>query len=778
MTLSRDRLPRALELLRQGRLTEAAAIYQVVLRYDPNHPEALHYLGLIALQTGRTGQGVRLIGRAIARKPDMAQAYNHYGIGLAALGRYDEALDSYDKAIALQPGFPEAYDNRGSTLFAFGRFEDAITSYDQAITLKPGDPRAYTNRGSALRGLRQYEDALASHDKAIILKPDFANAHHNRGVVLLDLGRFGEALSGFDHAITLSPDNAGAYNGRGTALSGLQRHDEALESFDRAIALKADHVQAHVNRGNTLQSLHRFADAFESYDIAIGLDPSSAEAHANRGDTLLRLLRYQDALASYEQAIALRPRLDTWYGNYIYTKRQICDWAGEDAISATLADEVIAGRCVSMPFQILGIVSESDIQRKVAEIVVQARHPASNVSPPAHGSHERIRIGYFSSAFRDHAIMYQVIGLFEQHDQSRFELTAFSFGPDVDSPITQRITGLFDRFIDVRIHQDQEIAQLARMLEIDIAIDLTGFTTHGRPGIFSCRAAPIQINYLGYPGTMGTAYFDYIIADPVVVPTAQRQHYVEKIVWLPNSYMPSDPNRPIAPTVFTRTALGLPESGFVFCCFNAPYKITPQIFDVWMRILAAVPRSVLWLFEENAVAVVNLRKEAAISGIDPDRLIFAERMPPPEHLARHRAADLFLDTRPYNAHTTASDALWAGLPVLTYPGDTFASRVAASLLTAIGLPELIVPSLEAYETLAVELATQPDRLDAIKIKLAANRLTAPAFDTQQYTSDLEAAFTAMVARHHAGLPPEDMVYPFAAPPTGGAAKPIRRSRRR
>jgi predicted O-linked N-acetylglucosamine transferase (SPINDLY family) len=765
MAGDKDSLPLALTLLQRRRLAEAETIYQAVLREDPAQFDALHYLGLIMLQTGRTPQGVRMIGEAIVQRPNFAPAYNNLGIGLAALGRYAEALASYDRAIALQPDFPHAHDNRGNALLVLGRSDDAVASFDKAIALRPDDAGVHTNRGTALHGLRRYAEALASHDQAIALQPNLATAHHNRGIVLQGLDRLDDGLASFDRAIALAPNYVGAHNGRGGALLALHRYDAALASFDQAIALKADFVQAHINRGSALQALDRYDDAFDSYGAAIRLNPASAEAHYSLGDTLLRLRRYQEAVASYEQALAARPRLDTWYGNYAFAQRQVCDWTGEDEIAATIAVETELGHCVTSPFQSLSSVGDPALQRKMAEIFVRTRNPARDVPVPRHGPHDKIRIGYFSADFREHAMMSLMIGLFEAHDRSRFELTAFSFGPDVDSPMRQQVTAAFDRFIDVGTRQNHEIAGLARELEIDIAVDLIGFTRQARTGIFSFRAAPIQVNYLGYPGTMGAEYIDYIVADPVVIPAGAQRHFTERVVWLPDSYQVNDRNRQIAPMVFNRTELGLPESGFVFCCFNAPYKITPPVFDSWMRILAAVPGSVLWLFEDNPVAPVNLRKEAAARGIDPGRLIFAARVPPSDHLARLSMADLFLDTRPYNAHTTASDALWAGLPVLTSPGGTFASRVAASLLTAIGLPDLITTTMEAYETTAIALATQPGRPNEIKTKLAAHRLTTPLFDTERYTRNLEAAFAAMVARHQAGLPPEDLA--FAFPSSGG-----------
>ncbi|MBY0510423.1 MAG: hypothetical protein K2P94_09740, partial [Rhodospirillaceae bacterium] len=383
-----------------------------------------------------------------------------------------------------------------------------------------------------------------------------------------------------------------------------------------------------------------------------------------------------------------------------------------------------------------------------------AHHPVSAPAAPAFPRHGKIRIGYYSADFYAHATSYLMAGLFELHDRTAFEITAFSFGPDTQDAMQHRVTAAFDRFIDVRATSDAGVAALSRELRIDIAVDLKGYTQGDRMNIFAERAAPVQANFLGYPGTVGAPWMDYIIADAVVLPEAHRAHYAEKVVTLPGSYQVNDGRRVISARVFTRAELGLPEDGFIFCCFNHSAKILPDVFDIWMRILRSVPGSVLWLLKDYAPAADNLRKEAEKRGVDGARLVFAPRLPLADHLARLRAADLFLDTLPYNAHTTCSDALWAGVPVLTRKGAAFAGRVAASLLTAVGLPELIVATAAEYERLAVTLAADSNRLAQLRRKLAANRATAPLFDTPRFARHLEEAYARMHARHHAGLPPD------------------------
>jgi predicted O-linked N-acetylglucosamine transferase (SPINDLY family) len=467
--------------------------------------------------------------------------------------------------------------------------------------------------------------------------------------------------------------------------------------------------------------------------------------------------RLAAAVASYDQAFALKPDMDFLLGTRRHAKMNICDWDDLEPDVQRLTAGIEADESVSPPFPILALFDLAPLHHQAAKIWVREKYPISHALPPIpqYPAESKIRIGYFSADFYDHPVAVLMAELFERHDRSKYEVTAFSFGPDTQDGMRKRLERAFDRFIDVRGKSDQEISLLARSLRIDIAVDLGGFTGNSRTGIFALRAAPIQANYLGYPGTMGAEYMDYLVGDRTILPETHQRHYTERIVYLPDSYLPNDSTRTIADTVFTRKELELPPTGFVFCCFNNNYKITPGTFDSWMRILCRVENSVLWLSRNNPTAALNLRREASRRGIDPERLIFANRMASlPEHLARHRVADLFLDTRPYNAHATAIDALWVGLPVLTCIGEAFAGRVAASLLRSIDLPELIASTVEQYEELAVQLAANPQHLAAFKQKLAQNRLKTPLFDSASFTKHLETAFRIIHERYQAGLPPD------------------------
>ncbi len=694
--------------------------------------------------------------RAILLKPDSAEAYINRGNALMELKQYRAALESYDQVIVLKPDSGEAYNNRGNVLRELKEYQAALESFDQAILLKPDSGEAYNNRGNVLRELKEYQAALESYDKAILLKPDSAEACNNCGNVLRALKEYQAALESCDKAILLKPDYAEAYNDRGIALEGLKQYQAALESYDQAILLKPDCTEAYSNRGNALMGLKEYQAALESYDKAILLKPDYLEAYINRGKALYDLKLYQAALESYDKAILLKPDYEYLQGTRLHMKRYLCDWGDLENQCTRLETRIDHDEKASLPFFALAISSSPSLQRKAAEIYVQDQHPLPPISAaiPKRPGREKIRIGYFSADYHNHATCYLMAELFERHDKNKFELLGFSFGSDTNDEMRKRVAAAMDRFMDVRFLPDQEVAQLCRNLEVDIAVDLKGFTQHNRTGIFAERAAPIQVNYLGYPGTLGAAYMDYLIADHTLIPEDSRRYYSEKIAYLPDSYQVNDSRRSISTKPRARAEEGLPETGFVYCCFNNNYKITPGTFDIWMRILGRVEGSVLWLLEDNPWAGSNLRKEAALRGISPQRLIFAGRRPLPEHLARHRLADLFLDTFPCNAHTTASDALWAGLPVLTWIGETFASRVAASLLRAIHMPELITTTPEAYEALAVEIAVHPERSREIKERLQRNRLTTPLFDIQSFTRHIEAAYTAMYARYQADMPPE------------------------
>lgn len=742
-----------------GRLDEALASYDRALYLKPDYAEAYNNRGNVLQEQQCLDQALADYNRAVELKSDFSEAYNNRGNVLQKLERLEEALVSYDRAVELRPDNAEALNNRGNVLAGLDRLDEALVSYDAALALKPDFDVVYYNQGDVLVALKRFSEALACYDRALIIRPDYAEACNNRGNVLRDLDRLDEALDSYDRALKCRPDFAEACNNRGIVLTELNRLAEALASFDRALELRPNYAEAYNNRANVSKARNRLDEALADYDKALAIKPDYAQAHFNRAGVLVKCMRLDEALDSYVRALEIKPVNDFWWGAEIHTRMMMCQWTGLESRLDKLRRCIQDAEKVTPPFPVLALLDEPGLQKQAATIFSESECPEYlQVTDSKNLAwNEKIRIGYYSADFYNHATAYLMAELFERHDRNRFEIYGFSFGPDKRDDMRQRVTAAFDNFYEVGNLGDRDIAELSRKLGIDIAVDLKGHTNNARLGIFAARCAPVQVNYLGYPGTMGARFIDYIIADKTIIPEELQHYYTEKVVCLPHSYQVNDSQRRISEKIFTRRDFGLPESAFVYCCFNNCYKILPETFDIWMRLLQAIDRSVLWLLEDNPWAVANLREAAASRGIDSDRLFFAQRLPLDEHLARHRCADLFIDTLPCNAHTTASDALWAGLPVLTCAGESFAGRVAASLVNATGLPELVTYSQQDYEARALELAKNSEQLAAIKQKLQENRLHAPLFDTALFTKNIESAYQAMYERYRAGLAPESIV---------------------
>ncbi len=778
-------------LAAQSRRTEEAAeLLGRVASMTPEDPTAHNNYGNVLRDLGRYGKALGCYERALTLAPEYVDAHYNRGVALQDLRRYADALASYERAVAIEPKHAAAWNNRGTTLRALARPQEALASYERALAIRPEYAEAHNNRGVALQELGRLDEAVASYERAIAIRPDYAEAHNNLGGALRRQERLEESLASYERALAFQAECAEAHNGRGVVLHELERFDEALASYERAIELVPGYAEALSNRGSTLKALRRYDEALASLGAALDAEPSFFEAYRNRVQTLFGLKRHgeviecceralalkqdaqmhmfagaslqelkrsHEAIESYERALELADDVGFLLGTCRHIRMQICDWTGFDHDVARLEARIESEQPAASPFIASTLFDSARLQRKAAEVwvrkecAVRRRLPALARYP----RHDRLRVGYFSADLRNHAVAALTAELFEIHDRSRFELIAFSLGPDVRDELRERVEPAFDRFLSVGSKSDHEIASLARQLEIDIAVDLGGYTGDARPRIMVLRAAPVQVCYLGYLGTMGGDFIDYLIADPVLVPPEQREQYAEKIAYLP-SYQVNDSKRPIAAGEFTRAELGLPATGFVFCCFNATFKITPDCFASWMRILTAVPGSVLFLYGSNAAMERNLRAEAERGGVAPERLVFGGRLPIGEYLARFRAVDLFLDTWPYNAGTTASDALWAGLPVLTRLGNAFAARIAASVLTSAGLPELIARDRNEYERVAIELATQPARLAQIRQRVVAARSGSALFDTPRFARSLESLYERMYARHREGLRPDHL----------------------
>ena len=748
---------KARALVHSGHLAEAEAQIHRMLRDQPTNVDVLLLSAEIALARGELAAAIEAYSKVVELRPEHPLAYYKRGNVLKDMSQHLDALTNYDHAIALEPGYGNAFCNRGVVLEQLGRNDDARNSYDRAIQLNPGDAIAYHNRGGILRKLAQTNAALQDYDRAIQLQPSNLQAECNRGLLFAELKRSDEALASYSRCIEIDPHFYQAHFNLGVLLRELGRLAESLASYERAAQVRPHDPQTYCNQGVVLGELGRWEEGIKSFDRAIELDQDFSAALANRAGAQVHQGRHALALSDYDRALAINPHSKFALGARLHSKMQLCDWTDLDAEMQHVSSQIEAGAKASHPFHTLALFDSPRLHEKAAATWVAEMYPDNPLLGPIprRPRKDRIHIGYFSPDFRDHPTAHLTADLFRCHDRARFEISGFSAGPNTQDDYRKRLEASFDHFHDVTKRSDLEVAAQARAMGVDIAVDLGGHTALSRTGVFALRLAPIQINFLGYPGTMAADYFDYVIADQVLISPHSLNFFSEKIIYLPNSYQPNSA-REIGNGSCDRMNFGLPETGFVFCCFNNNFKLSPRIFDRWMRILVQVDGSVLWLLRTSETVVSNLRSRASVQGVDPQRLVFAPRMATADHLARHRAADLFLDTLPYNAHTTASDALLAGLPLITCSGESFASRVAASLLRASGLSELVAGSLDDYERMAVELANDPARLARLREKVFSNQQTEPLFDIRLFSRHIETAYTLLFEHYLKGNAPSSM----------------------
>ncbi len=703
-----------------GDLAGAAAIYEQLIQKQSNNYYALHFLGVVRATEGKFAEAARLM----------------------------------EASLRIEPWNAEFAENYATALMKLERYADALAICERILSQQPANPMALYVSGSALAKLKRGAEAMPRLEKLLALAPNDPNVLNDLAVILADSGRASDALKHLDRLLQRDPHNSAALLNKANILAKDHRLDEAAELYRALIPRSPPHAaDALLGLGNVRYEGGHIQEALDVYDRALNLNVNIARAWLGRANALETLQRYREAVEAYGMAIKLDPQLKYAEGARLYSKLRICGWTGFAEDSSRIIEGVRAAQPVIMPFALFALPATADDQLQCAKNYVAADIGLEAARPSAARNHTPIRIGYLSADFRQHPVSQVMAGVFERHDKTQFETFAFSAGHDDGSELRARIVRAFDHFLDVRSLSDRDLAALIRQHEIDIVIDLTGFTKGGRTSALAARPAPVQTSYLGYPGTTGAGFIDYIVADETLIPAGFEKYFSEKIARLPGSFFPGDEQQAITANIPSRIEAGLPEHGFVFCCFNQCYKILPDVFDCWLRLLTAVEGSVLWLSSMNLDAQAALRRVAEAHGILPERIVFAESVARMEdHLARHRLADLFLDTRPYGAHTTAMDALSTGLPVLTCISDTFASRVAASMLAAANLPELITQSLEDYEALALKLAREPEQLRALKDRLAANRQQ--LFDTARFTRKLEIAYREMHQRAQNGLPPE------------------------
>ncbi len=789
--------------LQNGQLHQAEQAHLRVLAKSPRHAPSLHHLGLIAFKGGDRQKAVDYIRQSVAIDPAYHEAWLNLAVVLGETRSLNEAIEACRTCVALRPASAEPLAVLGNLLRAAQKTPDAAAVYAESLKLKPDQPSVLVSLGELFLDLGKSDEALALCRKARTLDPGHADAktlerrilaatghleaaedlidagssdaegraqsYDELGTFLLARGRHTEAAAVFRRAIADAPQSADAHFNLAMALDGAGQSQEALAMYRAGLAIEPDRAEAYAMMGVLLRGMMQHPAAISALQISVKLDPALAIGHYNLAVTCKALGRFEEARDAFRKAVEHAPDSLVNRFEFYSLRRLTCDWEGLEEEETRCRELFGNSTTVVAPFQFLAMESnraeQQEAGRRFAPKTIVADALREREPLPEGSGDRRIRIGYLSSDFFEHATSMLLVEVLERADRSRFELFGYCYSPDDGSDLRRRVMRAFDHFVDIKPMSHQEAARRIHADEIDILVDLKGYTLNARTQILAYRPAPIQVNYLGYPGTMGTDFVDYILADPVVAPMQHQEHYTERIVHLPHCYQPNDKQRKISDEPITRAECGLPDDAFVFCSFNNAYKLNPAVFDVWMRLLTKVPGSVLWLLSSNNLCQDNLRREAAARGVDPDRLVFAGRFPLARHLARHKLADLFLDSLPCNAHTTASDALWAGLPVLTCTGDTFAGRVAASLLAAMDLNELITDSLEAYERLALSLAQDRSSLERLRRRIAAGRETAPLFDSARYARNLENAYQTMVDIMRAGEAPR----PFAVT-DGGAMR--------
>jgi predicted O-linked N-acetylglucosamine transferase (SPINDLY family) len=668
---------------------------------------------------------------------------------------YKEAVASFSECISLGQKTPEVYSNRGMAYHEIGLYAEAIKNYEKAIQMNPDYVEALSNLGVTYNRLKRFKDASIKFKRVIVLRPSFTTAYINLGISFHNLSAFNEAIKQYDSALQINPNNEIAYMQRGITFVALKKYAEAFESYDKAIALRPEYIEAYLNAGIAFTEISIPKEALALYNQATLIDSSIARTYILKSNVLIRLNHYEESIECLHKALKIDPNNMSVLSNLLFRKKYIYDWQDYDALFDKIQDKVKKNIHAEEAFPGLSLFNDTSLLKKTAALESSAHSQKSPLKKYAR--HEKIRLGFFSSDFQDHPIAHLTTEFFEKIDRSRFEVTAFSFGSAKEQdPYRARLIKAFDRFVDAKNINDIDVVRTSRELEIDIAVDLNGLTAGCRTEIFALRAAPVQMQWLGFLGTMGAEFIDYIFADGVLIPKEERENYSEKIVYLP-SYQPNATEREVSKKKFHRPDFGLSDNQFVYCCFNAGYKVLPYIFDCWMHILKETPGSVLWLAEENETAQQNIKKETLARGVDPTRIVFTKKIPNAEYLARFRLADLFLDTFPYSAGTIASDALRMGLPLIALQGKTFASRMSSSCLHAVNVPELVTNSASEYERLAIELCNDKIKYDEIKGKLKSGLVASRLFDIERTTKHIERAFDLIYNRSQKEMPVEHII---------------------
>ena len=743
-----------------GKVEEAIEACNKALAIRPNYAEAFNNIGNALQNQGKLEQAIEAYNKALIIKPEYAEAHYNIGNAFQNQGKLERAIKAYNKALAIRPEYAAVFYNMGISFQDQGKLKEAIRAYNKALAIKPEYAEAYYNMGNTLKDQGKLEEAIAAYRKALAIKPNYAEAFNNIGNALQAQGELEEAIDAYYKLLAIEPDNDKAFNNIGNALQEQRKPEKAIEAYYKALTIKPDNAEAFYNIGLTFKQQGKLIEAIEACKKALSIKPDYAEAYYNMGLTFQDLGKLEEAIEAYNKALFLKPDYSEARAQKMYRQAHICDWRAIEGECALLTDLGILGHSLP-PFTVLSLEDAPEQHRIRSENYAKDKFTIKSIVLPQRPSQipERLRIGYFSSDFKEHPVAYLLAKVIEYHDRSLFKVFGYSLAPPKMDAMRERLTSSFDVFRDVHNLSDAEILKVAHEDAIDIAIDLTGYTQNSRSKIFSYRPAPVQINFLGYPGTMGANFMDYIIADKNLIPQDFQKFYSEAQIYLPHQYQPQDDELKISARTPTRSNLGLPEKGFVFCAINNTYKITPREFDIWMLLLHRVEGSVLWLLESNKWAKANLLKEALARGVPGERLVFAKKVAHENYLAQFKQADLYLDTFNYNAGATASNALWAGLPVLTKQGKSYTARMASSLLIALGLPELITTSEIEYQKLALKLAQNPEQLAFLAQKLIINRASKPLFKTALFTKKIEQGYKMAYQKFFNGEAPETIIVP-------------------
>ena len=725
-----------------GDLEASVKMFANAVKIKPDYFEAYKNLGITLENLNRNKASIDNLLIAISINPSYFDAAYHLANVYQKVSQHENAVEFYEKAISIEPNLAEVHFNYGNALKDLGDFDRAIQTYKKVISMQPNLAETHNNLGVIYKEIGNIKLAVSSYKNAIKIKPDFIEAHNNLGILYKESFHFLKAKDSFKKVIELKPDYAETHNNLGLVYMNLGQFVDAHNCYKNALKFKPDYAYSYNNLGTVLGVLGKTKAAVESYEKAIALNPDYADAYNNLGNVLRNRRKRVEALSCFEKAYSLQPNTAYLFGALLNTKMHLCIWEDFDSNILKLTEKINKNQKAIGPFALKALIDDVSIQKKAAEIFVDDQFQSNflEYESKIHQKHSKIRIGYFSADYKIHPTSYLCAELFELHDRSRFEIHAFSYSKDTKDKMNLRIKEGVDYFHDVLSMSNEDLVNLSRSLEIDIAVDLGGYTANSRTKVFAMSLAPIQVNYLGYPGSMHADYMDYLVADKTLIPENKQKYYSEKIIYMPDSYQVNISNQNVENVRLNRKGLDLPEKGFIFCCFNNSYKITPNEFNIWMRLLKRVDGSVLWLMGSNKWAENNLCKEAEKRGIKSNRLIFAKKLPYHDHLARCKLGDLFLDTFNYNAHTTASDALSAGMPLVTKIGEGFAARVASSILKALDLSELITKNEEEYEALIFELATSSEKLIKIKKKLLENKLTKPLFNSKMFIKYLEDGY--------------------------------------